>query len=266
MPLPPEYEVQFVEGLNKRSHGDRTARTYRSMFRRMCRDLTEDGARDPATMLWYRWNLAKGSVSIFAAVWSIVRQTEVGMSIPPSIEKPRVMYPHPLYADVMHLGSIYGNDRLTDMKWPDVEGNFLFDERAVGARRRIFEWFMGSDATPDEKTPLVVCDRAASPMQLWQVEAIINSSVANKDHQRKYKREAIAPFMTEAIAILTRLNASAAQLREACDHIAQIGEHSELFLFKDALADLRACATADELLEVVRLFPQDHYDEMPKLW
>lgn len=266
MPLPQEYEEQFIGSLGKRSHNPRTARTYRSMFRRMCRDLNEEDLRNPAVLVWYRWNMAKGSVSIFSAMWSILRQTELGRDLPTSPEKPRVLYPHPLYADVMHLGAIYGNERLPELKWNDAEGHFLFDPRAVEARRRVFEWFMGSDATPTEKTPLVVCNRAASPMQLWQVEAIVNSPTANKDHQRKYKREALAPFLTEVIAMLTALNASAAQLRAACDRIVKIGVHSEQFLFKEALADLRACGTAAEVLEIVRMFPQDPYDATPALW
>jgi hypothetical protein len=266
MPLPQEYEEQFKKALSRRTYGEKTQKTYRSMFRRMCRDLNVSDLSNPGTLIWYRWQMPKGSMSIFSAIWSILRDTEIGSHLHTAPPKPHVLYPHPLYADVMHLGAIYGNAMLSELKWSDAENHFLFDQRAAEARRRVFEWFMGSDDAPDEDLPLVVCNRAGRPMQLWQVEAIVNSPTANKDHQRKYKREAIAPFLTEVIAMLTALNASAAQLREACDLIAKIGVHSELFLFKDALADLRACDNAHQMLEIVRMFPQDPYDETPALW
>lgn len=266
MPLPKECLDQLYAALARRSHGSGTVRTYRAMFRRMCRDLDLEGMKDPSLLLWYRSQMPRGTVSIFGSIWTIVRDTEFGKDLEPAPPKPRVLYPHPLYADVMHLGAIYGNERLPELKWTDAEGHFLFDQRAAEARRRVFEWFMGSDATPTEKTPLVVCNRAASPMQLWQVEAIVNSPTANKDHQRKYKREALAPFLTEVIAMLTALNASAAQLRAACDRIVKIGVHSEQFLFKEALADLRACADVPQVLEVIGQFPVDPYDDTPALW
>jgi hypothetical protein len=266
MALPQIYEDQFREILAKRTYNPRTMKAYRSMFRRMCRDLNEEDLTEPAVLIWYRWHMAGGSMAIFSAIWGILRGTEVGRRLAVSPEKPRIMYPHPLYADIMHLGAIYGNERLPEMTWAECEGHFLFDEKVVEARRRVFEWFMGTDATPTEKTPLVVCNRLGNPMQLWQVETIINSPTANKDHKRRYTREGLGAFLTDVIALLVSRGIDAALLRSACDRIAKIGTHAAEFQFDVAYDDLAACSDVPSMLGIVALFPIDQDDTTPPLW
>lgn len=265
--LPDVYEAGFRESLKTRNYSERTIKTYKSMFRRLARDLDETDVYNEATLLQYRVQMRSGSVGIFDALWGILRQAEIGKLLPSAPRKPLVVYPHPLFADVMLLGAVYGNERLPDMTWGHVDGDFRFGETEKQAAIRCLTWASGLDITkPAPQTPLLPKDQRFSPMQLWQVEYIINSPELFGRSLKKYAKEGICELIVGFVTEVMRLNAPAGVLRDCCDRARQVGDRIGEVDTKAFLGALKQATETDDLTTLALALPTDPTDDTPPMW
>lgn len=265
--MPEIYETQFRESLKSRSYSDATLKTYRSMFRRMCRDLDETDLSDVVALLQYRVQMRTGSVGIFDALWGILRQSPIGVHLPSAPRKPVVIYPHPLFADVMLLGAVFGNERLPELTWKHVEDDPRFMQSEIESAIRCLRWATrNDDMRPEPWVPLVPKDSNLVPMQLWQVEYVINSPELAGRTLKKYAKEEICLLIGEFVTQSVRLNAPASVLRFCCDrahHVGSLVSKIDAKAFYDAA---NAITEPGELVEIAASLPVDPADDTPAMW
>jgi hypothetical protein len=247
--------AEFREALRSHSYTPNTIRTYESMFRRVCRELDERDLYNPVTVMQYRLRLKKGSLNIFDHVWSVLHEGTSLRSMPAIVRKPMMAFPHPLFADVMELGALFGNERLPALTW----GNVILDPRVGESERRsmlrVFEWFLGRDAMANDETPLVPKDDAGVPMKLWQIEYIINSP--RMTPERRIYQEEVSSLLEAVICYCVKFAAPAFLLRHLCDRTAWIGKHARTLDFRAIHTKLSRCPSLIELTGIVEGLPTD---------
>jgi len=243
-----------------------TIKTLRSSLRRMRRDLDDADLGNTLIMSIYRFQMPQGTRNIYDVATAYLRPfTPPGVAFVKPLRKPSVVYPHPLSADVMELGAVYGNERLPEMVWGDVEGDFRFDEMSRQSRARIFDWFATIDVRPTGKTPLVPKDRLCrEPMKLWQIEYIINSPTRlGKVHT---VREDVLKVMEHATGNVVRLNASALTLRYLFDHLSRVGSRINDVNVTAVKRLLDEAMTPKDLTEVIEAIPTDPVSDDNRFW
>lgn len=233
--LPPSYTDQFDTLLATRGQAEQTQKTLRSMLRRMSRELDEADLVNEEVMFCYRTHLANGTRGIFDMTWKALQETPVGCDLPAFKRLPVMVYPHPLFADLMHLGALLGNDRLPELKFGVARHLWGWDETAAVARRRVWEWFMGVGTPEHAETPLVVKDGAGRGMRIWQVEFIINSSVRMNRSNRAMKMIRRADLVAKAIGASFAFRMSASELRALYENATQGKDETRLSALEEAL-------------------------------
>lgn len=250
--LPDQYLDEFDRVLSLEHYGESSRRMFRTMLRRMARQLDESDLRDPDMMRQFRTVLPIGSRSILSLVWRLLRETDVGRDLPEIPRVRLVTYPHPLSADVTHLGAVFGNERLPELTWAEASTSIGWDELTLDAAGRVWWYFMPAEVEPQPDSPLVVKDTLARPMQLWQVRYIINSADFVQQSKKPLKEARLVKLADRAIFVASRLRVDAAFLKAMCRRIELVGDAQ---VDVEAISrELEAAMTARDTSRLAGLF------------
>lgn len=267
--LPEEYFTQIKKVIEAKSTTKSSRSAYAYGMRLISKSMDPEDLRCQKTVLAFRSNLKMGTRNIFDSVWGMLRRTEVAADLEPNIRKPIVSYPHPLYADVMHLGAVLGNERLPELTWGIASKMFGWDGKELDAAGRCWWWFMPEDVVPTPESPLLVKDSMARPMPLWQVEYIINSPTVVHKYSRKLKKVSLVEIMERAIGAAHVLRMEAKDLRVMCDRIVAVGDEVDRVRDSEVLKgieDALSERSVERLKKVIEALPVDPHDDSVKTW
>jgi hypothetical protein len=267
--LPEEYFTQVRDVISRRATTKSSRSAYTYGMRLISKSLDPEDLRCQKTMLAFRSQLKVGTRNIFDSVWGMLRQTQIAVDLEPNIRKPIVSYPHPLYADLMHLGSVLGNERLPELTWGSAKHFFGWGEKELDAAGRCWWWFMPEEVVPTSDSPLIVKDDKARPMPLWQIEYIINSPTDVHKYSRKLTKVLLVEIAERAIGAAHVLRLEAKDLRALCDRIVAVGDNADRVNRAAVMSEIDAALaekSADRLKQVIESLPIDPHDQSVKTW